>query len=69
MHCKCQMYAKDKPKKHCQERPTKIETHLRRGTGIAAFDKQENRRSVVQCVHIDASWIKVEVMVKFLQYT
>jgi len=30
---------------------------------VAALDRSEWRRSVAQCIHLDAGWIKVKVKV------
>jgi len=45
----------------CQEGPTTNETHLWRSCEVAALHRQEWHWNVVQCVHMDAGWIKVIV--------
>jgi len=32
---------------------------------VAALDRSEWRRSVAQCIHLDAGWIKVKVKVNY----
>jgi len=36
---------------------------------VAALDRLEWRRSVAQCIHLDAGWIKVKVQVTVLRWT